>query len=330
MSGEILAAPFPYFGGKSRAASEVWRAFGRVDNYVEPFCGSAAMLLAAPNPAAVETINDADGFVANFWRAIAAAPDEVAHFVDWPCNETDLMARHLWLVGGAHRLRKSLEADPAYFDAQIAGWWCWGACNWIGSGWCSGEGPWKRVDGVIADVRKLPHLGNVGMGVNRKLPHLGDAGKGVNRQEAQPVYDWMMALHRRLRRVRVACGDWLRVVGESVTTRHGVTAVFLDPPYTAGNMQYAAGGVGGALALEVRLWCETNADNPKLRVVLCGHDGEHDALLEMGWHKRYWKARKGYAVSQKAIANYQGETLWCSPHCMPLQESQMNLMEIAA
>jgi hypothetical protein len=41
-----LAAPFPYFGGKSNACAPAWQAFGRVDNYVEPFAGSAAMLKA--------------------------------------------------------------------------------------------------------------------------------------------------------------------------------------------------------------------------------------------------------------------------------------------
>ena len=46
-----------------------------VDNYVEPFAGSAAMLLGAPEGNRVETINDFDGFVANFWRAIAHDPD---------------------------------------------------------------------------------------------------------------------------------------------------------------------------------------------------------------------------------------------------------------
>lgn len=38
-----LRAPFPYFGGKRRAASLVWEAIGNVDHYVEPFCGSAAV-----------------------------------------------------------------------------------------------------------------------------------------------------------------------------------------------------------------------------------------------------------------------------------------------
>ena len=33
-----LVAPFPYFGGKSRAADQVWEALGEVKNYVEARC----------------------------------------------------------------------------------------------------------------------------------------------------------------------------------------------------------------------------------------------------------------------------------------------------
>ncbi len=47
-----LKAPFPYFGGKSRVADEVWRRFGNPKTYVEPFCGSCAVLLARPGGAA--------------------------------------------------------------------------------------------------------------------------------------------------------------------------------------------------------------------------------------------------------------------------------------
>ena len=39
---------------------------GDANKYGEPFAGSAAMLLGRPNVGKVETINDADGFVANF------------------------------------------------------------------------------------------------------------------------------------------------------------------------------------------------------------------------------------------------------------------------
>ena len=340
-----LAAPFPYFGGKSLACSQVWEAFGDVRNYVEPFAGSAAMLLGAPDDKKfTATINDFDGFVANFWRAIAHAPDEVAHYADWPVNETDLFARHSWLVRQRETLTDRLHGDPEWFDAKIAGWWCWGACAWIGHGWCEGTGPWVHDGETIVDSRQLPHLGDAGQGINRKLPHLGDAGKGINRQlphlgdagqginrqlphlgdvpegtHPRTVFikQWFQLLHDKLRDARVASGDWSRVLGDSVTTKNGLTAVFLDPPYTKGDMDYGAGGMGQGIADDVRAWCIANGANDKLRIVLCGHAGEHDELLSHGWHIRTWTANSGYARTEEAVANRKSETLWCSPHCTP-------------
>ena len=322
-----MKAPFPYFGGKSGAVQPVWAAFGDVANYVEPFAGSAAMLLNAPDGKRIETINDADGFVSNFWRSIAKDPEGVAIAADWPCNETDLFARHSWLVRTQGNLAHRLHDDPDWFDVKVAGWWCWGACNWIGSGWCSGTGPWIHDGTSLIDSRQLPHL-NAGQGINRQLPHLGDAGKGINRKlphlgdagqgaRSAFIHDWFDQLHARLRDVRVTCGDWARVVKDSVTTRHGLTAVFLDPPYTKGAMNYAVGGVGTDLPMQVQAWCADNGQNKALRIVLCGHAGEHDALLKHGWHLRTWTARKGYALSDEAVQNSKDETLWCSPHCVP-------------
>lgn len=331
-----LAAPFPYFGGKSGACEQVWQAFGDVQNYVEAFAGSAAMLLGAPEPTdgkRIATINDADGFVANFWRSIAKCPEDVAHHADWPCNEVDLFARHSWLVRQSASLTERLHADPDWFDVKIAGWWCWGACNWIGSGWCSGAGPWIHDGTGIVDARQLPHLGDAGQGINRKLPHLS-AGRGINRATGtmtrrEYIFEWFGLLHDKLRDVRVTCGDWSRVVKDSVTTRNGLTGVFLDPPYTRGAMDYAAGGVGGALADEVRAWCLANGNDPKLRIVLCGHAGEHDELLAHGWHLRTWTARKGYALSDEAVQNSKDETLWCSPHCVPVEQPVDLFSELA-
>ena len=319
-----LAAPFPYFGGKSLACKTVWQAFGDVANYVEPFAGSAAMLLGAPDGKRVETINDADGFVANFWRAVAHDAEAVAREADWPVNETDLFARHSWLVRQASGLTNKLHGDPEFYDVRIAGWWCWGACNWIGSGWCSGEGPWVHDGETLV-------LGNAGRGVNRQLPHLGNAGRGASASRSAYIHEWFALLQRRLRDVRVTCGDWTRVLKDSVTTRHGLTGVFLDPPYTKGAMDYAAGGVGGALADEVRAWCLHSGHDRNLRIVLCGHSGEHDALLAAGWHTRTWTARKGYAATDEARENSASETLWCSPHCVPLVDAQIGLFaEVSA
>src|SRR5262245_937421 len=131
-----LKAPFPWFGGKSRVASIVWERFGSIDNYVEPFFGSGAVLLQRPDPSGTETVNDADGYLANFWRAIAYDPEAVAEWADWPVNENDLHARHAWLVARRENFTRRLEGDPDFFDSKVAGWWVWGICAWIGSGWC--------------------------------------------------------------------------------------------------------------------------------------------------------------------------------------------------
>ena len=68
-----MKAPFVWFGGKRRVAPQVWEALGDVDNYVEPFAGSLAVLLGRPHDLSdgqrrAETVNDADGMLANFWR----------------------------------------------------------------------------------------------------------------------------------------------------------------------------------------------------------------------------------------------------------------------
>ena len=152
-----MKAPFPWFGGKRRVADVVWAALGDVDNYVEPFAGSLACLLERPHGhrCRTETVNDADRFLANFWRALAADPYEVASWADWPVNEADLEARHLWLVTEGRRRVEAMAADPDWFDARVAGWWVWGINSWIGSGWCAGDGPWTLLDDgtVVYDER---------------------------------------------------------------------------------------------------------------------------------------------------------------------------------
>jgi hypothetical protein len=163
-----LKAPFPAFGGKSKVASLVWDRLGDVDNYIEPFCNSAACLLSRPHEPRVETINDWDCYVANFWRATAHDPEAVAVHADNPVNEADLHARHRWLVLSdyAAYFRAMIRTNPDFYDAKVAGYWCWGACCWIGSGWCQ-------------EPQQLPHLSHAGQGLTQQLPHLDPGGRKV-------------------------------------------------------------------------------------------------------------------------------------------------------
>ena len=315
MIRETLQAPFPYFGGKSRIAPLVWRLFGDCPNYVEPFFGSGAVLLSRPHVPQTETVNDANGFISNFWRAVRSDPQSVAEYADWPVNENDLHARHVWLIEQKETMQPQLEGDPDWFDAQIAGWWVWGVCNWIGGRWCDGKsGPWWVEDG------RLVHLGDQGRGVSRRLVHLGDQGQGVTRKRVH-LGDWFAALSERLRSVRVACGDWSRITGPSITHKRGLTAVFLDPPYGVEDRDDGCYGEHDCLEVStaVAQWCREHGENPLLRIVLCGYAGEHDLP---GWQTLAWKGPGGY----QGQANAHRERLWISPHCLPL-ERQLDLFE---
>jgi DNA adenine methylase len=72
----------------------------------------------------------------------------------------------------------NMERDPHYYDAKIAGWWCWGLCCWIGGGWCTPHGETK--DGDRNEAR--PMLGQetkgcVGTFFNQ-TPALSDPTRG--------------------------------------------------------------------------------------------------------------------------------------------------------
>lgn len=340
-------------------------------------------------------------------------------------HNCDLHARHLWLVNQVD-FRERMMSDPEYYDAKIAGWWVWGLCAWIGSGWCDisrteraqqipelhgGRGghrahptrqmpqlrPYQGVEGLPRQLpaiserpgsmgihgpaingagvpNKPPFLQHSGgVGVHRpsvQMPHLngdsGAAGAGIHASafdgKTGGLYAYMSALAERLRRVRVTCGDWQRIVGPSVTYKIGTSAVFLDPPYPENLPRFHAwldhllrGGprpeslkAGGdnrvsglyandsvqdidRLVAEVHAWCREEIQDkdikfsgprylhPKLRIALCGYEGEHDELTGLGWDCIAWKANGGYGGQRKGKVknvNAGRERVWFSPHCL--------------
>ena len=299
------------------AAAQVWQRFGSVVNYVEPFAGTAAVLFARPLPFdGNETINDFDGMVANFWRSVKLHPEATAEHADNPVNENDLHARHAWLVGQKETLAPHLEGDPEWCDPKISGWWVWGMSCWIGSGFCSGRGPWGVVDG------QLVHLGDNGRGVNRQLVHLGNNGMGIE-PEAR-VSDWFRAIADRLARVRVASGDWSRVCGPSVTFKHGITGVFLDPPYadTADRQSDLYTHDDESIAHDVREWAIENGKRKDMRIALCGYEGEHEMPGE--WEALAWNAGEGFGgQAEERSGNGKRERVWFSPACLGAKQCDL-------
>lgn len=312
-----LRAPFPWFGGKRRVASLVWERFGNVPSYIEPFAGSLAVLLGRPHPPGLETVNDNDAYLSNFWRAVTADAAAVARWADHPVNETDLHARHLWLLNQTD-FRERMMTDRHHFDAKIAGWWVWGLCNWIGDGWCdlNRARPPLQLPSLAAErgimrrevqrtTRQIPHLSNSGQGLNSRAVRGGAGG----------VEAYLCALQARLRNVRVACGNWDRILGDSVLRCGSPTAIFLDPPYDEGEHTVRYSGGTGNVSADVRAWAIENGHRPELRIALCGYAGEHS--MPEDWEEVPWKATGGYGVQGEGRGreNAARERIWFSPTC---------------
>jgi DNA adenine methylase len=299
-----LKAPFPYFGGKSRVADLCWQAMGHCDNYVEPFAGSLAVLLARPQdrnpwPPKGETVNDLDGYVVNTWRAIQAAPAEVAALIErlGPSQELTLHAVNRELIARRGSITEELRGSVEWFDPVLASRWLWGICQWIGRGWAE------------TDSTQKPHLGNWGRGV-------------FSRERRDCITEVLSALSRRLRHARILSGEWSRCLSDSSLIARtnpaahstGCTSVgiLLDPPYRAGNREdmYAC---ESDVAQDVADWCREHGARPELRIVLCGIAGEHS--MPSGW--RYVdsmvlsKASRGKSKRQ--------DRLLLSPHCLPVE-----------
>ncbi len=324
-----LKAPWPYHGGKSRVADMVWERLGNTDNYVEPFAGSAAVLLRRPaNHFAggyrVETVNDTNHFVVNAWRSIRNAPDKVAEHADRMVMEAELHAIHKYLMRGtaAESFRRGMTENPDYYDPKIAGLWIFGACCWIGSGWCDIKGDTRGENqlpilsgmrGVNGDRHPRPQLADafdLGRGVNggaaelsRQRPDLGGGNSSaIGGVAALPqtatcdarrewLTNWMRSLADRLRLVRTCYQHWARICdSDSTMTRLGTTGVFLDPPYplktakgTRAKGLYANDSQDlDKLRDEVLAWCVKWGAVKGVRVAVCGYEGDGYELLTQG------------------------------------------------
>ncbi|WP_146657936.1 hypothetical protein [Enhygromyxa salina] len=282
-----LRLPVPYYGGKFGAAPLIERAMGPIVNLVIPFGGSLGCLLGRSEPARVETANDKDGLIVNAWRAISNDPIAVAKACAMPVHECTLDAVHGWLLDNRESLTTLLRSDPRAHDVAAAAYWLWGRSVWLGGSWCN---PGKRG----------PRKAKVALRGGETGPGIGQGVLSSKIRDELPAY--FTALAQRLRHVRMTCGEWTRVLRDSVTVSHGVTGVYLDPCYDLGTGRRPDlyGIDEPEQSAEVRAWALEHGPHPRLRIVLSGLGDEHAELEEHDWSVITWRGR---------------ERLWLSPHC---------------
>lgn len=72
-----MKPPFAYFGGKTMLADRIAALLPEHGHYVEPYCGSLAVLLAKQQ-VKIETVNDLDEELVTFWRVLRDRPEDLA------------------------------------------------------------------------------------------------------------------------------------------------------------------------------------------------------------------------------------------------------------
>lgn len=288
--------PFAYFGSKKSITKIIWSRFGKIDNYIEPFAGSIAVLLDNPFIPKIETINDINCYLSNFWRAISIDISEVVKYADFPVHENDLHARHKWIIENTTEdFIQKLQNDPDFFDPKMAGYWVWGMGASIGNNWLQPKG-----------LNATPLLSSAGGGIH---------GLTYNLEED------LRKLHTRLRRVRSCCGDWTRVISPSITYqnkglgKNDITGIFLDPPYSL-NKRSKVYLHEKDIFKEVCEWAIKNGNVPKLRIAVCGYEGDFN--FPSDWECYQWKTNGGLS----SLGNNQGkinssrECVWFNPQCL--------------
>jgi DNA adenine methylase len=186
-----LRSPIRWFGGKGRMVAKILPLLPPHRHYVEPFGGGASILLAKPPCAGVETYNDVDEGLANFFRVLAN-PELFAKFY----------RRVEALPWGRAIYEECCETweNKADLVERVARWFVVARQSFAG---CFGAG-WGSA---VATARKgMAHTSSAWLSALDLLPEI----------------------HSRLRRVQVECADW-RVVLERYCGP-GYLA-YIDPPY---------------------------------------------------------------------------------------------------
>jgi hypothetical protein len=134
-----------------------------------------------------------------------------------------------------------------------------------------------------------------------------------------------------LRRVRVCCGDWSRVVTDGALNYGATVGVLLDPPYLGDVRTADLYRVDDhSLSADVRRWALGHGDDPRYRIVLCGYEPEHAEHMPTSWRVVAYSGRGAYGTAANgANPRRHLERLWFSPHCLG-QSAQLTLLDEVA
>ncbi len=275
-----MRTPLTYYGGKQALARQIVPLFPPHRSYLEPFAGGAAVLFAKA-PAERETLNDLDGQVMRFWRALRERPDELAAAVaatpygrqEWRVAEAVRKGRAPMPEDDVEAARLLLACIDQSFSRSSDGW----------SVPCIGDGRGRWQPGSWAN---LP-------------PKL-------------------VAAAERLRNVALESGDACDLIPR---WDEPDALLYVDPPYTGEHRRrgkHGSGGMNGYLVDDDgKLWgrlVEALLGLERAAVVLSGYPCEEVGALEgAGWRRVPLRMRR-------TVQERGGDALPMAPEVVWLNE----------
>ena len=267
----------PWFGGKRMLAGEIGRELGPHSMYVEPFCGSMAVLLMKPKSGS-DIVNDLHGNIINLALVIASKRcyelyDRLYRTMD--CETFFDGAKEMFMAQGVFEP----PAGPgAVTEEHVERAYIYFVVSWMGRNGISGT---KRC--------------------NYQKARRWTPGGGSGAVRFASAVDSIPAWHERLRRVNIYCMDGFELL-EKIED-HRQTAIYLDPPYLRHTVDKSRAG-NGVYQHEFE-----PGDHEKLaarlkrferaRVVVSYYDDPQLDELYPGWTKRKMEIQKTLHLQNK-------------------------------
>ena len=267
-----MKPPFPYYGSKARLASWIASLMPEHRVYVEPFAGSAAVLLAK-RPVAHEIVNDIDGNVVTFWRVLRDRQQDL----------TDALERTPY-------------ARDEYAAAELAG----------------DLDDLERARRFFVRCTQSFNAGGPGRPVGWSIPEVRTkAAGGTNRPALRFVnaVDRLAAVASRLRQVVVEHRDALDVIGAYDVPD---AVLYVDPPYLADTRACVDDYAFDAHAPEEHRALAEVLRGCAGTVLLSGYASPLYAELYPGWHRVEREVQRPTSNGRGAAAARATEVIWAN------------------
>jgi site-specific DNA-adenine methylase len=284
-----------YIGSKRSVAGEVWRNFGTIQFYIEPFCGSAVVYLTRPEKTnqylRKAILNDLDLQVVNYLRAIHYHREEMIERLP---TFIDGLALKFCVQNDRQPEIEEVDVDQAteFFYR-------------LNCGLAGGPAVDRNASNPIDKIKQSNITETIMSGmrtcdVDEALEFA--AGFELTEEELKTDHDKI--------KLNILNVDWKFSVAKTRThlyerAKHNV-GVFLDPPYDGSEDNYSKSSKG--VAKDVYEWAVENASE-QLRIAYCCY-GHHFPCPE-GWKAVTWN---GSTFARDEGIATRPEQIYFSPH----------------